>query len=86
MRGKVAFLHPPLKRKLLGIAKSTAAIIVYSFMLPFCFIAGPHLFMKYLIRYCDHLGKVATAIGLEVVREGNRYHASPENSRDQYKS
>jgi len=79
MRGRVAFLHPPLKIKLLGVTKSTAAIIIYSCMLPFCFIAGQHVFMKYLIRYCDHLGKVATAIGIEVVREGNSYNATPES-------
>lgn len=79
MRGRVAFLHPPLKIKIFGVAKSTIAIIVYSIMLPFCFMAGAHIFMRYLIKYCDHLGKVLTAIGIEAVRTESSYNTAPKS-------
>ncbi|MGC9195916.1 MAG: glycosyltransferase family 2 protein [Syntrophobacteraceae bacterium] len=41
-----------------GTFKSFVAVIVYSLSLPVMLLAGEHLFMKYLIKDCDHLGKL----------------------------
>ncbi len=41
-----------------GTFKSFVALILYSLSLPLMFLAGDHLFMKYLIKDCDHLGKL----------------------------
>ncbi len=69
LRGKVAFHHPPLKIKIAGIAKSVVAVPLYSLLLPLFLIAGSHVFMKYLIKYCDHVGKLLAAVGLNFVKE-----------------
>lgn len=47
--------------------KSTIAMIVYTMTLPFSFLMGQHIFMKYLIRDCDHLGKVSARLGYKIV-------------------
>ena len=51
------------------VPASLVAIPVYAVALPFLRIAGEHLFMKYLIKICDHLGKCLAAAGITVVRE-----------------
>jgi len=67
LRGKVAFKTSPNKPYV--ILKSLLAIMVYTLSLPFLLICGNHLFMTYLIKYCDHLGKVLTALGFDIVKE-----------------
>jgi glycosyltransferase involved in cell wall biosynthesis len=69
LRGKVVLLHPPLKIKVYSVLKSIIAVALYSLILPFCFVAGAHVFMKYLIKYCDHIGKLLAVIGITPVRE-----------------
>ena len=49
--------------------KSLLAITIYTIGLPIFLILGHHLFMTYLIKDCDHIGKVLTAIGLDIVKE-----------------
>ena len=46
-----------------GICKSLIAIPLYAIMLPFLLLAGQHWFMRYLIRLCDHVGKLAGVFG-----------------------
>lgn len=48
--------------------KSVIAAIVYSLALPFLAIIGEHLFMKYLIKFCDHAGKLMGLFGLKIVK------------------
>jgi succinoglycan biosynthesis protein ExoM len=57
------------KSKPLSVIHSLIAIIIYSLSLPFFLIAGHHYFMKYLIKLCDHLGKVAAFLGIKLVTE-----------------
>ncbi|MDR3566767.1 MAG: glycosyltransferase [Syntrophobacteraceae bacterium] len=54
---------------LFGLAtlKSVAAVIAYSLSLPFMALVGQHVFMKYLIRDCDHLGKLLACCGIKPV-------------------
>jgi succinoglycan biosynthesis protein ExoM len=54
-----------------GIAKSLVAVPAYTLMLPWLFLAGHHHFMRYLIRLCDHLGKLLGLLGLRPT--GERY-------------
>jgi hypothetical protein len=49
--------------------KSVVAVIVYTVILPFMLVAGHHLFMKYLIKDCDHLAKLFAHFGIKLVRE-----------------
>lgn len=54
-----------------GICKSLVAVPAYALMLPFLLLAGHHWFMRYLIRICDHAGKICAILGYEPL--GNKY-------------
>jgi glycosyltransferase involved in cell wall biosynthesis len=47
--------------------KSLTAIFIYSSMLPLFFLGGEHWFMKFLIKDCDHLGKMLAYLGWDVL-------------------
>lgn len=66
LRGKMSSNHGGEPK---DIAKSLSAVIGYSVALPFLLVIGHHLFMKYLIKICDHGGKLLALAGLEPVRE-----------------
>jgi succinoglycan biosynthesis protein ExoM len=67
LRGKVSLLYPcaGLRDNL----KSVLAIILYTPALPFLLLRGQHIFMTYLIAYCDHIGKILGLVGLDVIKE-----------------
>ncbi len=52
-----------------SVLKSTMAIIFYTVCLPLFAIAGQHIFMKYLIKNFDHIGKVLAFLGVDLVKE-----------------
>lgn len=58
--GKTSLLSP-------DTAKSFVAITLYTVALPFLAIAGQHHFMKYLIKDCDHIGKILGLLGCKIV-------------------
>ncbi len=53
------------------ILKSVIAFSVYTLALPFFFLIGQHLFMKYLIKDCDHVGLLLGVCGINIVKERN---------------
>ena len=67
LRGKGALAAPSGAR--LGLLKSIVACGVYTLLLPLAFFTGRQHFLKYLIKTCDHLGKILAAFGIDVVRE-----------------
>jgi len=52
-----------------SLAKSVAAIPLYSLVLPVAFCCGGHCFMKYLIKMCDHVGRLLALLRLNPVNE-----------------
>lgn len=54
-----------------GVCKSLVAAPVYVVILPFLLLAGHHRFMDYLIRICDHAGKLCALAGYEPL--GDKY-------------
>ena len=52
-----------------SIFYSAVAIAIYTVCLPFFFVLGHHVFMKYLIKDCDHIGKVAAFLGINLITE-----------------
>ena len=50
-------------------AKSLIAIPLYTASLPFLLVAGHHLFMKYLIKDFDHIGRLLNLCGINVIKE-----------------
>lgn len=67
LRGKMALNSA--KSKPLSVVYSTAAILIYLCFLPISLILGRHIFMDYLIKACDHIGKVAAFLGINLIDE-----------------
>lgn len=67
LRGKMALnsRDPRLR----SVLVSTVAIMIYTGLLPVMLLLGHHVFMKYLIKDCDHLGKLFAACGIDLVEE-----------------
>jgi glycosyltransferase involved in cell wall biosynthesis len=49
--------------------KSLVAIPLYTLSLPVAACLGHHRFMKYLIKDCDHIGRVLAFCGITVIRQ-----------------
>lgn len=67
LRGKVAILHPSFGAA--SVFKSAMAVAAYTLFLPFSLLLGKHVFMKYLVREFDHLGKILAFCRLDIIRE-----------------
>ena len=52
-----------------ALLKSIIAGPAYSLVLPGALLLGHHVFMKYGIKFCDHLGQVLALLGLNPVKE-----------------
>jgi glycosyltransferase involved in cell wall biosynthesis len=61
LRGKVSLEHPDMGAP--QVLKSAIAIMIYSIALPFLFLIGHHWFMKYLVKTCDHAGRILAFVG-----------------------
>lgn len=51
------------------VIKSLLATPLYLLALPFLYLAGEHHGLKYLIKLCDHVGRLLALAGLNPVRE-----------------
>ena len=70
LRGRVANMLLQEEKffyKLHTIAKTILAILIYTFFLPFLFFFGQHIFMEYLIKDCDHIGKLLAFLGINII-------------------
>ena len=67
LRGQNSFRHPSGRGK--NLAKAVLAIPLYAVALPFLQLGGHHLFMKYMVKFCDHSGRLLAALGINAVRE-----------------
>jgi succinoglycan biosynthesis protein ExoM len=64
LRGKTPYNH-----RFIAYLKTLIAIPLYTLILPFLFFIQHHLFMKCLVSYFDHLGRLLAFLGLNVIRE-----------------
>jgi glycosyltransferase involved in cell wall biosynthesis len=64
LRGSIGYTHAT--RKLPALLTSCTALCLYTLALPFLQISGHHNFMKYLIKDCDHLGRILAFLGYKV--------------------
>ena len=53
--------------------KSFVAFLLYTVSLPFLLLGGHHLFMKYLIKDCDHIGKLIALAGIDLIKERDTF-------------
>lgn len=65
LRGSVSWRQAPSVKLLV---KTVGALVVYAVALPFLLLAGQGLFMRYLIKVCDHAGRFLCACGVNVER------------------
>jgi succinoglycan biosynthesis protein ExoM len=50
----------------MGTARSIAAAIAYTISLPVLLVIGHHLFMKFLVKSCDHVAKLLAHCGIRL--------------------
>jgi hypothetical protein len=67
LRGSNASRHPGGQRR--ALLKALVALPTYLAMLPFLQLAGHHYFMKYLVSWCDHAGRVLGLFGFHPIRQ-----------------
>lgn len=67
LRGGNFLKHP--EGRLRELVKSAVAVPVYTVSLPFLQLAGHHHFMKYLVKWCDHVGRLLSVFGLKLVKQ-----------------
>ncbi len=66
-RGMTEAWHSPLFGY--STAKSLLALPLYASILPFTYVFCEPVFMRYLVKMCDHLSKLLTHLGISVVKE-----------------
>jgi len=64
LRGKT-----PYNQSALPLLKSLVAIPAYTILLPFLLFTKHHIFMKYLVKYFDHIGRILALMGINVIKE-----------------
>src|SRR6185436_12373393 len=62
LRGRNSLRHP--QGRWVRLAKAVVAIPLYCLALPFFAVAGHHILMRYLIKLCDHVGRLLAALGI----------------------
>lgn len=67
LRGQASLAGPDVG--VMDLLRSLLAVLSYAIVLPAALVAGQHVFMKIMIRSCDHLGKVLGACGIRLVRD-----------------
>jgi succinoglycan biosynthesis protein ExoM len=67
LRGKISLRHPTSGT--LDIVRSAVAVPLYTVALPFLLLLGQHHFMRYLIKTCDHAGRLLAFVGVNPVKE-----------------
>jgi glycosyltransferase involved in cell wall biosynthesis len=65
LRGKISLVHPTSTR--MDILCSAIAVPAYTIALPFLLLCGQHHFMKYLIKACDHAGRLLASLGINPI-------------------
>jgi glycosyltransferase involved in cell wall biosynthesis len=53
----------------IDVLKSLIAIPLYTVSLPFLLIGAHHVFMKYLIKDCDHVGRICGFLGMRLIKD-----------------
>jgi glycosyltransferase involved in cell wall biosynthesis len=67
LRGRNSLKNPA--GRVGNILKSLCAVPLYAVALPVLLIAGQHVFLKYLIKFVDHAGRLMAVVGLNPARE-----------------
>jgi succinoglycan biosynthesis protein ExoM len=69
LRGKNSLFHPG--SRLRELLKAAIAVLAYTAALPLLLLSGQHLFMKYLVKLFEHLGRLSVGLGMDWI--GDKY-------------
>jgi len=61
--------HLPLRIRLKNVGTSVIAIPIYTALIPLLPFVGHHHFMRYLIKWCDHFGRLLSFFKIELVKQ-----------------
>ena len=53
----------------IDLIKSLVAAPLYALSLPFLLLGAHHVFMKYLIKDCDHIGRICSFLGIRLIKD-----------------
>jgi len=67
LRGSNSPKHP--RHRIRNTVKSLIAVPCYALALPVLAVFGQHLFVKYLIKLCDHIARLLALLGLRLVTQ-----------------
>lgn len=67
LRGHSSLEHPTSRAR--DVLMSLVAAPAYTVALPFAYLMGQGKFMSVLVRFCDHLGRLLGAFGINPVKE-----------------
>lgn len=67
LRGSNFPKHP--SKRMVNFFKSVVAVPAYTLALPILALIGQHLFVKYLVKICDHASRLLAFAGWAVVKE-----------------
>lgn len=66
LRGQNSFRHVQGRRR--NVVKAVVAVPLYALALPILLLLGHHLFIRYLIKLCDHTGRLMASLGFYPVK------------------
>jgi glycosyltransferase involved in cell wall biosynthesis len=67
LRGAVSLLHPTFGAR--DIVKSLVAVPAYAAVLPLALLLGQAPFMTYVVKLCDHLGRLLALVRIRPIKE-----------------
>ncbi len=67
LRGKMSSQYPGSRPVM--VLKGLAAISAYATALPILALSGQDLFMRYLVKICDHFGRILALLNIDVIKQ-----------------
>lgn len=67
LRGAVSLFHPTFGAR--DIVKSLVAVPAYAALLPLALLLGQARFMTYVVKLCDHLGRLLALMHIKPIKE-----------------
>jgi glycosyltransferase involved in cell wall biosynthesis len=59
----------PYNNNFISYLKSLLAVPMYTLILPLLIFTRHHIFMKYLIKDCDHVGRILSLLGISAIKD-----------------
>jgi succinoglycan biosynthesis protein ExoM len=67
LRGAMSLVHPTFGTR--DVLTSLVAVPAYAAILPVALVVGQAAFMTYVVKLCDHLGRLLALVGIKPIKE-----------------